>query len=189
MVNLPGRARNVLARRQRRAHVVVGEHVARAHDHCGESLAGERPCKNWSELKRSLKRNGFPLDRHSALAICLSMILSEDRYHPDQVRGRLFRDHALVQARRGCKEKIVFCKRSNLSALFARKLTSIAPPRDLIFTSPRWGEVERSEGEGGLSFSFGSVPPHPNPLPTGEREMKAAAIEQHQASANCRVVA
>jgi hypothetical protein len=33
MVNLTGRARNVLARRQRRTHVVVGENVAGAHDH------------------------------------------------------------------------------------------------------------------------------------------------------------
>src|SRR5215467_9914844 len=33
MVDLPGRARNVLPRRQRRTHIVVGENVARAHDH------------------------------------------------------------------------------------------------------------------------------------------------------------
>ena len=36
MVNLPGGARNVLTRRQRRTHIVVGKNVARAHDHCGE---------------------------------------------------------------------------------------------------------------------------------------------------------
>lgn len=83
MVNLPRGARHVLARRQRGTHVVVGENVARAHDHCGES-----PKDNWSELKPSI-----------------------------------------VQARRGCKEKIVICKRSNLRELFARKLTEFAPPR------------------------------------------------------------
>src|SRR5262249_57780271 len=84
MVNLSGRARNVLARRQRRTHIVVGENVARAHDHCGESPGRDNPggaspgrqspCENWSELKPSI-----------------------------------------VQAWRGCKEKIIFCKRSNLT--------------------------------------------------------------------------
>src|SRR6516165_319267 len=74
MVNLPGRARNVLARRQRRTHVIVGENVARADDHCGESPGEESPgrespCENWSKLKPSIKRNGLGLGRHFAFAI------------------------------------------------------------------------------------------------------------------------
>jgi hypothetical protein len=43
----------------------------------------------------------------------------------------------------------------------------------LFFTSPWRGEVERSEGEGVRmlrNVSEISEPPHPNPLPYGERE-------------------
>ncbi len=47
---------------------------------------------------------------------------------------------------------------------------------DFFFTSPRRGEVgERSSpGEGALSKNFFTVPPHPNPLPQGEREKEFA---------------
>jgi hypothetical protein len=74
---------------------VVGEHVARANDHWRAIIASKSPGGNWSELKPSIKRNSSRLDRHFAFAVS-------------------FRDHALVQAWRGCKEKIIFCKRSNL---------------------------------------------------------------------------
>jgi hypothetical protein len=66
MIDLPGRTRNVVARRQGRAHVLIGEHVARTHDH-----GGEGPGKIWFELQPSKKRNGFPLDRHSAFRIMI----------------------------------------------------------------------------------------------------------------------
>ena len=45
VVNLPGRAWNVLARRQRRTHVVVGENVAGAHDHLHTIIAGKVPAE------------------------------------------------------------------------------------------------------------------------------------------------
>jgi hypothetical protein len=40
-----------------------------------------------------------------------------------------------------------------------------------------WGEVgERSsQGEGNLAYPVNSVPPHPNPLPKGEREKRTRA--------------
>ena len=39
MVDLPRRSRNVLARRQRRTHIVVREHVAGTHNHGREESA------------------------------------------------------------------------------------------------------------------------------------------------------
>ena len=47
----------------------------------------------------------------------------------------------------------------------------------LLFTSPLGGEVgERSSpGEGVLTHLMSAVPPHPDPLPQGEREKKRGA--------------
>ena len=111
MVDLSGRARNVLPRRQRRTHIVVGENVARAHDHCGAITAGRSlPGKSRRKLvrietvtKAKWLSAGSPF-RFSHL------------FEHDLIRKPVptFRDHALVQARHGCKEKIIFCKRSNL---------------------------------------------------------------------------
>ena len=41
MIDLPGRAWDVVARRKGRAHILIGEHVARTHDH-----RGKRPGKD-----------------------------------------------------------------------------------------------------------------------------------------------
>jgi hypothetical protein len=46
-------------------------------------------------------------DRHPALAFCLSMIFSENRIPPpDQVRGKLFPDHALDLPNHSAKRPI-----------------------------------------------------------------------------------
>lgn len=48
IIDLAGRARDFAAR-QRRAHVMIGEDVAGADDHCREG-----PAANWYNLKLSL---------------------------------------------------------------------------------------------------------------------------------------
>ena len=50
MIDLAGGARCLLARRERRAHVLIGENVARADDHRGQA----RP--NWYDLQLSVAR-------------------------------------------------------------------------------------------------------------------------------------
>ena len=48
-------------------------------------------------------------------------------------------------------------------------------PSILFFTSPLEGEVgaRSAPGEGAVHWHQCSFPPHPNPLPNGEREMNA----------------
>ena len=53
--------------------------------------------------------------------------------------------------------------------------------------SPLGRGRERSERVRGVGIlTANSVPPHPNPLPTGEREIQSAPREQHQCPQNIR---
>jgi hypothetical protein len=62
MIDLTGRARCALGRGERGSHVMVGEHVAGAHDHCSEARQDIGSICNYLYLqrtKRAKKKSRF----------------------------------------------------------------------------------------------------------------------------------
>jgi hypothetical protein len=79
--------------------------------------------------KRQLKRDGIRLNHHRALALCLSMIFSENRY-------TLFRDHAVDRIRQITSFSVLGSRPRGAAFLF---------PANVVATMKRLRRINRKK--------------------------------------------